>query len=92
MNSEIANPLAKAIATAPILTRVRALDLSMGTLGDEGALALLASPKIKTLKFLNLRRHFMTPEVMGQFKKLGIEVDVSDREEDDEYISCEVAE
>lgn len=92
MNSDIANDIAKAVAKAPILTRVRALDLSMGTLKDEGALALLASPQIKALKFLNLRRHFMTPEVMAQFKKLGIEVDVSDREEDDEYISCEVAE
>ena len=92
MNSEMTDEIAEAIVDAPILERVRALDLSMGTLSDKGALALLASPRIKRLELLNLRRHYMTPEVMAQFAKLGIEVDVSDREEDDEYIHCEVSE
>ena len=64
----------------------------MGTLNDEGGLALLGCAAIKKLKFLNLRRHYLSPEIMAKLKKLGIEVDVSDREEDDEYISCEVSE
>lgn len=92
MNSEITNDIARAVVTAPILARIRALDLSMGTLNDEGGLALLGCAAIKKLKFLNLRRHYLSPEIMAKLKKLGIEVDVSDREEDDEYISCEVSE
>lgn len=92
MNSEMTDDIARAVVVAPILERVRALDLSMGTLTDKGALVLLASPRIKRLEFLNLRRHYMTPRVMAQFKGLGIDVDVSDREEDDEYIHCEVSE
>jgi hypothetical protein len=45
----------------------------------------LASEKIKSLKKLNLSHHFMSDEVMAAFAKLGIEVDVSGKEEADAY-------
>ncbi|WP_019501546.1 STM4015 family protein [Pseudanabaena sp. PCC 6802] len=48
-DSEIANDIAVAIATAPILDRIKVLDLSLGLLGDEGASALLASPAVAKL-------------------------------------------
>jgi predicted DNA-binding WGR domain protein len=41
-DSDIADDVAEALAKAPILDRLRVLDLSLGTLGDRGAEALLA--------------------------------------------------
>lgn len=84
MNAQNADDIAEAVAKAPILGRLKGLDLSMGTLGDRGGLALLQSPLVKGLKYLNLRRHYLSPDVEQQFRKLGIEVNVSDRESDDE--------
>ena len=85
MNSEITNSIAKDIATAPILDQLETLDLSMGTLQDDGALALLASDKVKTLKKLNLSHHYVSEDVAKQFSDLGIQVDLSDPEEADEW-------
>lgn len=93
MNAELADDVAVAVAKAPILGRLKGLDLSMGTLSDRGALALLQSPALRKLTWLSLRHHYLSEAVIRQFKALGIEVDVSDREtgdEDDRY--CEVTE
>jgi hypothetical protein len=94
MNSEMADDIAEAIAQSPVLDRLKGLDLSMGTLSDRGGLALLKSTKIKSLAYINLRHHYMSDEVSKAFKKLGIEVNVSDGEgdapPDDRY--CEVTE
>lgn len=92
MNAEQADAVATAIVSAPILSRIRALDLSMGALTDAGGQALLGCQQLRSLKFLNLRRHYLSEEMMGKLKKIGTEVDVSDRETDDEYRSCEVSE
>ena len=85
MNSEITTEIAKDIVNAPILDQLEELDLSMGTLKDEGALALLASDKIKSLKSLNLNHHYMSNEVMQQFSSLEIKVDVSEQMDADSY-------
>lgn len=93
MNAELADEVAIALAKAPILGRIKGLDLSMGTLSDRGALALLQNPDLRKLSHLNLRHHYMSEAVAKQFKTLGIEIDVSGREsgdEDDRY--CEVTE
>lgn len=93
MNAEKADDIAVAVAASPILDRLKGLDLSMGTLSDKGGLALLKSSAIRKLAWLNLRHHYMSETVTKQFKTLGIEVNVSDRDsgdEDDRY--CEVTE
>ena len=84
-NSEIINDVAKLLATAPILSQLEELDLSLGTLTDEGALALLESEGVEGLKKLNLSYHFMSNEVMERFSSLGIAVDVSNQEEPDNW-------
>jgi hypothetical protein len=76
-NFEAADALAEAVAGAPILKQLDTLDLSLGTLGDEGARALLASPAIRKLKKLDLHRHYMTAEMMDALKRLPLTVDVS---------------
>jgi len=81
-NSEEADAIALALAQSPLLGRLKGLDLSMGTLSDVGARALLTAPGTRTLKHLNIRHHYVSAEVVKELKALGIEVNAADREED----------
>lgn len=87
-NSEIADAVAIAISKAPILQRLEVLDLSLGTLGDEGAQALL---KIDApLKRLCLHHNYVGPELSKKLKALPIVVDLSNPsgfEMDDAYVA-----
>lgn len=84
-NSMITDEIAKAAADAPVLEQLELLDLSLGTLRDAGAEALLAGEKIKQVKKLDLHHHYMSTEMMERFLGLGIQVDVSERQQPDEY-------
>jgi hypothetical protein len=85
-DSDIADEIAVAIANAPIMRQLKTLDLSLGTFGDEGAKALLASPYITSLEKLNLSHHYCSEEMIAKLKTLPMEVDVSDPQdpEDDD--------
>jgi predicted DNA-binding WGR domain protein len=78
-DSAIANDVAAAVAKAPVLKKVRVLDLSLGNLGDEGAEALLASRDVGKLEKLDIHHHFVSDAVVARLKALGIEVDASER-------------
>jgi hypothetical protein len=69
-NAEDADGLARTIANAPILERLKKLDLSLGTLSDEGALALVESPLVKQLHDLDLRKSYLSPEMIKQLHAL----------------------
>jgi len=84
-NSMIADEVAEAVANAPILAQLEDLDLSLGTMTDKGAEALLASEKVRGLKSLNLHRNFLTSATTGRLASLGPKVDVSDQEEPDDW-------
>jgi hypothetical protein len=84
-DSEIADEIAKTIATAPVLAQLEELDLSLGTLGDEGAKALLESAGVKRLKRLNLRHHYCSEKVAKELQNLPCEVDVDDRQDEGRY-------
>ncbi len=84
-NSEFANEIAKYIADAPIMDQISVLDLSLGVLADEGADALLNSSRIKKLQKLDLHHHYLSSEVMAKFENLGIEVNLDEQLEADEY-------
>jgi hypothetical protein len=79
-NSEIQDEIAQAVAAAPVLDRLEVLDLSMGTLGDAGAKALLDSRAVRRLRKLDIHHHYVTPSVVARLQALGIEVDASDSE------------
>jgi hypothetical protein len=66
-DSQIADEIAVAIAEAPILQRIRILDLSLGTLSDVGAAALLRSPSVRQLEKLDLHHHYMSPQMVAYF-------------------------
>jgi hypothetical protein len=80
-----ADELAAAVATAPILARVKRLDLSLGTLGDAGIDALVASPAVAQLQHINIRHHFASEAGVDKLLCLGVEIDASDPKEPDEF-------
>jgi hypothetical protein len=83
-DSEIADDIAAAVAKAPILQRIKVLDLSLGNLSDKGGEALLASGVVASLEKLDLHHHYLTDEVAARFASLGPEVDTSEKKEADE--------
>jgi hypothetical protein len=84
-NSEIQDDVAAVAALAPVVERLDVLDLSLGTLSDAGAKALLASPSIRRLKKLDIHHHFVSPGVVEDLKRLGIEVNADDAQEPHEW-------
>ncbi|MEF3311218.1 STM4015 family protein [Paenibacillus sp. GYB004] len=83
-DSEIQDEIAIAVADAPILDQLHTLDLSMGTLSDKGAEALLQSEKVKKLQHLDLSYHFMSDKMMLMWKQSGLNVNTSDQQEADD--------
>ncbi|MFE7357348.1 STM4015 family protein [Streptomyces sp. NPDC057543] len=84
-NSELQNEIATAVAGAPVVAQLRVLDLSNGTLGDEGGAALLDGQPLTHLERLDLHHHFMTEPMERRIAQAlephGVRVDVSEREE-----------
>ncbi|MFD7503577.1 STM4015 family protein [Streptomyces sp. NPDC059850] len=84
-DSEIQDEIAAAVASAPVVAQLTSLDLSMGTLGDEGAAALLDGQPLTHLDRLDLHHHYlsdaMTRRVCDALAPSGVEVDVSEQEE-----------
>ena len=84
-NSDKADEMAQAIVKAPLLQQLETLDLSLGTLGDEGAKALLTLKA--PLKRLCLHHHYISSELVRQLKELPLSLDAtnpSNMDEDDE--------
>lgn len=84
-NCDHQTEIAQLAAQAPILDQLESLDLSLGVLKDAGGEAILASEKMKGLKSLNLSHNFFSDEMIARLKSSGLNVDVSDQEESDDY-------
>ena len=70
MNSQFQNDIAKAIAGSKILKQLQSLDLSMGTMTDEGAEAILAAKdRFSHLKELNLEDNYLSDEMGKKIEK-----------------------
>ncbi|MET8336260.1 STM4015 family protein [Streptosporangium canum] len=87
-DSEIQDEIAAAVASAPVVARLESLALSMGTLTDEGAEALLSGQPLTHLRRLDLHHHYLTgtmvKHVEAAFAGTGVEVDLSEQEEPDD--------
>lgn len=91
-NSEIQDEIAAAVASAPVVARLEVLDLSMGTLGDDGATALLAGQPLTHLKKLDLHHNYLSEPLRQRVRETlqaaGVEVDLdqddADWDEDDD--------
>lgn len=86
-NAEVTDEIAAAVAAAPVIAQLRALDLSMGTLGDRGAEALLAGQPLTHLETLDLSHHFVSPELAQRLVEElpTVAVDVSDEQSEEEW-------
>jgi hypothetical protein len=95
-NAEIADQVAAALATAPVVAQLEVLDLSMGVLTDQGATALLTGQPLTHLRRLDLHHHYLSDELAGRLRQqltaAGVEVDLSEREDagaddEDRYVA-----
>jgi hypothetical protein len=83
-DSQIADEIAERVATAPVLERIKVLDISLGTLSDVGAEALLSNrAALSRLEKLDVHHHYLTERMVSRLRELGISVDTSDPQ--DEY-------
>ncbi|MFB7371450.1 STM4015 family protein [Streptomyces sp. NPDC056222] len=84
-NSVIQDEIAAAVASAPVVARLDRLDLSMGTLTDEGAEALLAGQPLTHLTHLDLFHHYlsekMSERIVDALTPHGVTVDVDDAQD-----------
>jgi predicted DNA-binding WGR domain protein len=80
-NCEWADDLAAAVATSPILKRIKRLDLSMGTLSDAGADALAKNPAVGKLELIDIRHHYVSDEAVARLAACGVKVEAADRQE-----------
>jgi len=83
-DAEIADQVAAALASAPVVGRLEVLDLSLGMLSDVGASALLSGQPLTHLRALDLHHHFMTRPVIerliAELRDAGVDLDLSDAE------------
>ena len=96
-NSIFADEMAGAVVGSPLIDSISALDLSMGTLGDEGAEILLGCSAVNNLDILNVDDNFISEAMLQKLTKLQTQVIANNQKEEDEdcYISgryCSVAE
>ncbi len=77
-NCTIADEVAVALADAPVLQQLETLDLSLGNLGDEGAVPLLEGGNLAGLKRLDIHHHYVSDEVVDGLKALGLDLDDSE--------------
>ncbi|CAL9372553.1 hypothetical protein SUDANB145_00901 [Streptomyces sp. enrichment culture] len=88
-NSLFQDEIAAAVAQAPVVARLDSLRLSMGSLGDEGAEALLRGQPLTRLRYLDLHHHYLSDAMMlrvwDALEPAGVRVDLSGRQEEDDW-------
>lgn len=91
-NSQYSDDIAFAIVQSPLIEQLIELDFSMGTLGDEGAEALLNCPAVNQLDTLNVDDNCLSRPMVARLKQLDIEVIASHQKSSHNYRYCSVAE
>ncbi len=85
-NSEFADDIARAIGGAKVLATLKTLDLSLGTMTDEGAKALAAAKdSLKHLECLDLTRNFLSKEGIAAVKGICKKVITDKQEKADDW-------
>ena len=86
-DSVIQNEITEAVLNCKYIDQLEVLDLSMGSLTDQGGQMLLEQiPKHSNIKSLDLEYHYMSDEMMDKLKNLlGVAVNVEDQQEAEEY-------
>lgn len=83
-DSEIQNELAEVVLESKYISQIRTLDLSMGSLTDEGGELLFAKlPSYPNIEVLDVHYHYMSDEMVRKLEDLNyhhIEVNASEQE------------
>ncbi|MFE3542649.1 STM4015 family protein [Nocardia sp. NPDC059177] len=93
-NSEMQDAVCAAVASAPVVARLRELDLSMGVLTDDGVAALLGGQPLTHLKSLDLHHNYVSTEIGARLTEtltpagvaLNLDTDDADSDEDGETV------
>lgn len=84
-NAEDTDDWVRVLASAPILARLETLDLSLGTLREEGARILMETPAFHALRRIDLHHHYLPEETRDRLREAltasGVEVDLSEERE-----------
>ncbi|MAT72639.1 MAG: hypothetical protein CMJ58_24430 [Planctomycetaceae bacterium] len=80
-----ADATAKLLAETSVPPTLKTLDLSLGTLGDEGASALSGCPWLGQLKVLDMHFHYMSAEAVSQLKSVVPAVNADDVQQPDDW-------
>lgn len=84
-DSEIQDEVTKVVLNSKYMSQISTLDLSNGTLSDEGGLLLLeALPKYPNIKTVDLHFHYLSDGLMKKLGKLPIDIDMDEQNEADE--------
>ncbi|MFE4056106.1 STM4015 family protein [Streptomyces sp. NPDC059096] len=87
-NSPVQDEIAAALASAAVVERLTSLSLSMGTLSDAGAQALLHGQPLTHLELLDLSHHFLSRDMMLRLwttlEPAGVRVHLRGRNDEDE--------
>ena len=89
-NSQIADEIAQAAASSPILPSLDMLDLSLGTMTDAAVEALASSTAIRSLKTLDVHRNYLSDAGVARLRKLGVGLIADDQqvaEDGDRYVA-----
>lgn len=84
-DSEIQDEVTKVVLNSKYMSQISTLDLSNGTLSDEGGVLLLeALPKYPNIKTVDLHFHYLSDGLMKKLGKLPIDIDMDEQNEADE--------
>lgn len=81
-DSEIQDEICAALASAPVVARLDALDVSMGVLTDDGAAALLTGQPLTHLRTLDMHHNYLSEAMRARLREslepAGVSLDLSD--------------
>lgn len=82
-NSEIVGEIVWALSGSPVLSHLRELDLSMGTLTDEEATRLLQIPELRKIETLDVSENFLTAPVIRLLEAGGLRIVAEEQKQAD---------
>lgn len=86
LDSEMQDELVQITLDCALMPQLTTLDLSCGTLTDQGGALLLEHvSRFPKLQKLDLHHHFLSDQMMKKLAALPIEVDLSEKNDPDEY-------
>jgi uncharacterized protein (TIGR02996 family) len=85
MNCPFADGIAQRLGSSKLVPQLAELDLSMGTLSDEGARALLAArDKLSHLKTIDISQTYVTEGMVAELRAIGATIVADDMREDED--------